>query len=101
MNSHVPPQQPAKIAPVVWIPALVFTSMLLLFMMWVFIHPPAGNQQPILRVLLSLVSSFAATFMTGTISVQMNAPKTKFGKLTISAAGGLAVFVVVFFYVMP
>ena len=95
------PDRPATVLPIVWVPALVFTSLLLVFMMWIFVHPPATNQQPILRVLLSLVSGFAATFMTGTISVRLDAPSTKVGKLGISAAGGLAVFIVVFFYVMP
>lgn len=84
----------------VWIPALVFTSLLILFLIAAFFLTPTmtRNQQDLVRFLFALLAGFATLFLGGTALLQFGIPKNPALKLSLSATAGVAIFVFVYVY---
>jgi hypothetical protein len=96
-----PPEQSPTSSPVprmIWIPALTFTSVLLLVLIVAFFLLPtmSPDQRNVLRSLYALLAGFAALFLGGTATVQMNLPANNGLKASVSAGGGIAVFLIVY-----
>lgn len=85
----------------VWIPALSFTALLLVFFLTVFFFYPtlSPDRRELLQILIAFTGGFAALFMGGTIVLHLNAPRGDLGKFGVSAAGGVALFL--FLYLEP
>ena len=76
----------------------VFGSLLFVFIVGVFILAPQTLPEfkhRLLAICAALLSGFFAYFLTGEISVEIKALKSRVGDLALRAAGGLAMFVVV------
>jgi hypothetical protein len=84
----------------VWIPALCFTSGLILFLIVVFFVTPPINQDRlvILQLIYPLLGGFASFFLGGTVLLRMTGGSNTGLKMALSATGGAAVFFVCYFY---
>ncbi|MBI2496995.1 MAG: hypothetical protein HYV75_03400, partial [Opitutae bacterium] len=80
--------------------SLVFTGVLVLFLMAAFFfHEHIGPQhQQILRFLSSLCGGFAGGFFTGDLAVKSQLAFAQENPLAVGATGGAAVFFLVFFF---
>jgi hypothetical protein len=85
----------------IWIPALGFTGLLLAFFLVVFVLFPtlSPDRRELLHILIAFTGGFAALFMGGTVVLHLDTPKQDFGKLGLSATGGIALFL--FLYLKP
>lgn len=97
----VPPTRDDDVPKRVWIPALAFTSLLLLFLMAAFFLTPTltPDQRNILHLLFCPTAGFATHFLGGTVLLKLQLPMGKKGKLALSATAGIAVFI--FTYLQP
>jgi hypothetical protein len=76
----------------------IFGGLLLLFVLAVFAFAPERlpeYKQRILALSSALLAGLFGYFLTGSIGIKLTALRTKFGDVTVDAAGGLALFVLV------
>lgn len=78
----------------IWVPALGFTSLLIIFFIAAFFYVPSmtADQRDISARLFALLCGFSSFFLGGTALFELNVPKTKAMKLSFSASAGIAVF---------
>jgi hypothetical protein len=81
-----------------WIPALVFTSLLIAFFLTAFFVVPkmSPDQRDISYRLFALLSGFATFFLGGSALFTINAPASDRLKVGFSATAGVAVFAFVY-----
>lgn len=81
----------------VLISALVFTSLLLIFMITAFFFTPnlTPDQRNMMHLIFSLLSGFSATFLGGSVLLKAEIGIGEKGKLGIAATSGIAVFIFV------
>src|SRR5581483_4195505 len=93
-NVHGPTVADPTTPKAIWIPALAFTSVLLLFFIFVFFKVPTmtEDQKGIIGMLFPPFCGFSAFFMGGTALFALDFPKNKFVKIAFSATAGIAVF---------
>lgn len=73
----------------------IFGSLLLLFFVGVFIFAPKSlveYKQRMLAFFAALLAGLFTFFFTGDISLKLGGLKSKFGKVTVKATGGIAAF---------
>lgn len=94
-KANDPAQLPARL----WVPGLVFTSLLILFLMVAFFFAPqmSEDQRGLVRFLSALCGGFAGAFLGGTATLQLDIPKGKGVKIALSATGGIAIFLFLYF----
>jgi len=87
----------------VWIPALVFASLLGAFLILTYFLTPAmtSDQKSLVHLFSALLASFAATFIGGTALVQLELPQNNSPKVILSATAGIAVFALVYYLNPP
>jgi hypothetical protein len=85
----------------VWIPALCFAFLLIIFLIAAFFVTPSltPDQRDLVRLLFSLLAGFASLFLGGAGLLKLGWPTTKPVTLSLSATGGIAVFL--FTYLNP
>ena len=101
-QSDKPPRQTNHNIPkFVWIPALVFTSLLIVFMIIVFFvsSQMTDDQRNVFHLLFCLLAGFSTLFLGGTVLLQLNIPADNKAKMAISATAGVAIFI--FTYICP
>jgi hypothetical protein len=85
-----------------WNPALVFTSVLILFLIVAFFRtPPQGltrDQRTILLLLFALLAGFSTYFLGGAALLELTGDIYRGVKLGFSATAGIAVFVFCYLY---
>ena len=92
-----------KTPTIVWIPALVFTSALLIFLMVAFYTTPnfTESQRGIVSLIFPLLAGFSALFLGGTVLFEV-AGTTRTGlNVSLSATAGIAVFLICYFNPPP
>jgi hypothetical protein len=76
----------------------------LAFLMGVFLFAPAtlpAYKHPILALLAALLAGLFGWFLSGTVSVRIDALKSRFGNIAVRATGGLALFFLVLVWWPP
>jgi len=83
-----------------WIPALVFTSVLIVFLMAVFFFAPrmTDDQRKILLLLYALLAGCSTVFLGGTALLDLGSESEKGVKLGFSATAGVAVFALCYLF---
>lgn len=91
---HTMKNEPSSLPKAVWIPALVFTAILLGFFITTFFYTPTmtEDQKDTSRRLFAAFCGFGAFFMGGTALFGFDFPKSDKLKMTFSATAGIAVF---------
>lgn len=92
MDKPAPPQPP------LWpqIVGAIFLALTILFFMYVFIYPPVQQAKTILAILTAFCAGGSFAFFGGTIQASGHVPIFTDSPVKFSAAGGIAVFIVVF-----
>ena len=77
------------------IPALLFTTLLLGFLIVAYFFTPnmTPAQENLARLLFALLTGFSTAFLGGTILLRLEARLGEAGTLTVSAVAGVAMFV--------
>ena len=88
-----------KTPPIVWIPALVFTSSLLVFLMVAFYTTPnfTQSQREIVALIFPLLAGFSALFLGGTVLAEFSGTTPSGFKFGVSATAGIAIFLICYF----
>jgi hypothetical protein len=83
----------------VWIPALVFVSLLLVFVVAAYFWTPTmtQDQRNLIRFATAFLAGLSVHFLGGVALLEWGLPKSKAVRLSISATSGIAVLI--FFYV--
>jgi hypothetical protein len=91
----------AGVPPWVWIPALVFTSLLLIFVGVAFFVTPelSFDQRWILRTFISFLAGFSACFLSGSALLTMKHNLGPNKNIAFSAAAGMAMLMIT--YLVP
>lgn len=79
----------------------VFGFLFFVFFVYIIIFAPSSLpefKQRILAVFSALLSGLFAFFLTGEVVTQRQSPKTQFGKISMKATGGVAVFILVLWW---
>ena len=79
----------------------IFGSILLAFILGVFIFAPSTLppfKQRLLGVLCALLAGFFTFFFTGTLGVNIGGSAGRFGQISVQAVGGIAAFVLMLWW---
>ena len=84
----------------IWIPALVFVSSLIVFLIVAFFQTPTmtEDQRRIMLLLFALLAGFSTFFLGGTALLEISEKTSQGTKITLSATAGIAVFVLCYLY---
>lgn len=84
----------------VWLPALIFTSALVLFLIAAFFLKSnmTPDQRTIALLLFALLAGFSTAFLGGTVLLEITGNTSQGRKFGLSATAGVAVFVLCYLY---